>query len=127
MKGPKLPRYILLVDDNEMLRASIEEYLNEIGYLVMTAGNGLEAIEILDRMDEQIGLLITDLHMPILDGISLIRHVRQFDTELPIVVISGYAENTEMGQIADLQVTRFDKPLDFNVLEQKLKHLWPKR
>lgn len=126
MRDSRHPEYILLVDDNELWRGCIEEYLSEIGHLVIAAGNGLEAIEIIDRMDEQISLMITDLRMPVLDGMSLIRHVRQFDTELPIAVITGHAGEVELEQIDDLQVTWFSKPMGFNTLERYLNNLWPR-
>lgn len=126
IKDLERPQYILLVDDNKILLESIEDCLNEIGYLVITAGNGLEAIEIIDRMDEQIGLLITDIRMPVLDGISLIRHVRLYDNQLPIIVITGFDKEEVLGQTADLDVVCIYKPLDINVLEMLIYQLWPK-
>lgn len=124
IKDSEQPRYILLVDDYETLRTSIKEWLNAIGFSVITAGNGREAIQIIDQMDGQISLLITDINMPVLDGLSLIHHVRQFDSALPIVVITGFQEEAALNQIEDMHIVRFNKPLDLSALEGHLNCLW---
>jgi two-component system chemotaxis response regulator CheY len=80
---------ILIVDDSEMARASMSFSLKSQRYDVVEAENGRDAVAKLE-VHKDIGLIITDLNMPEMDGISLIRHVRQFgrNKDIPIYVIT---------------------------------------
>ena len=68
---------ILLVDNEEDLRNAACEYLESCGYRVLTAGDGKEAVEISDRYDGAISLLISDIVMPKLNGRGVVEHVRK--------------------------------------------------
>jgi len=79
---------ILLADDNEKLRRSVADILEDAGYPVVEAATGKEALRHLDSPTE-FSLLITDLVMPDMEGIELITLLRESHPELKIVVISG--------------------------------------
>ena len=86
---------ILLVEDEAMVRAVAERALERQGYRVLTATNGEEALELLGTVDggnEKIDLLISDVVMPTMDGPTLVRHARERFPDLPILFMSGYAE-----------------------------------
>jgi two-component system cell cycle sensor histidine kinase/response regulator CckA len=86
---------ILLVEDEAMVRAVAERALERQGYRVLTATNGEEALELLGTIDsesEKIDLLISDVVMPTMDGPTLVRHARERFPDLPILFMSGYAE-----------------------------------
>ena len=68
---------ILFVDDSKSIRAAVGGLLKNLGFEVIIACNGREAFELFDG--KEIHLLITDLHMPEMNGIELIRAVRQID------------------------------------------------
>ncbi len=78
---------ILVVDDDETVRSTLKEYLDANGFQVITAGNGKEAIDLMAENHEQIGLVVSDIRMPVLDGISLIRRIREIWSCYPY---SGY-------------------------------------
>lgn len=79
---------ILIADDNEILRRSLVTVLEEVGYSVVEAASGKEALAHLNSSVE-FGLLITDLVMPDMEGLELITLLRKSHPELSIVAISG--------------------------------------
>jgi CheY-like chemotaxis protein len=89
--GPERRHTILLVDDELTFCAVMAEILESFGYTVIQAHDAQQAIEVLDRLDPD--LILTDVMMPDLDGLSLIRHLRNGNSHhnVPIVVISAKA------------------------------------
>ena len=85
---------ILLVDDNKMGLAARRVVLEELGHTVVTAVNGLDGLAAIEA--QVFDLLITDWKMPKLDGIELIRRVRESENAVPIILLSGFADNTGM-------------------------------
>jgi two-component system cell cycle sensor histidine kinase/response regulator CckA len=83
---------ILLVEDEAMVRAVAERALARQGYKVLTATNGEEGLEILEAGEEPIDLVISDVVMPTMDGPSMARAAREKRPDLPIIFMSGYAE-----------------------------------
>lgn len=82
---------ILVVEDEEALRSMIEEVLNGSGYKILTASNGTEALETLRRVSD-IHLVITDVVMPEMNGVTLSREIARYAPHAPILFISGYAD-----------------------------------
>ena len=82
---------ILIVEDEVMVRAVAERALARHGYTVLVAENGEAALEILGREDK-VDLMISDVVMPTMDGPTTVRAARKMHPELPILFISGYAE-----------------------------------
>ena len=83
---------ILLVEDEEGLRQLNARGLASRGYTVLEAGNGIEAIEVLERSDDQVDLVVSDVVMPEMDGPTLLRELRRRNPTLKIIFVSGYAE-----------------------------------
>jgi CheY-like chemotaxis protein len=79
---------ILIADDNEVLIRSLAFILEEVGYLVVSATTGLEALAHL-QSSAKFDLLITDLAMPDMEGIELITLLKKSHPDLPIVALSG--------------------------------------
>jgi two-component system cell cycle sensor histidine kinase/response regulator CckA len=82
---------ILLVEDEEGLRALNARGLISRGYTVLEAGNGVEAIEVLDKHGH-VDLVVSDVVMPEMDGPTLLKELRARDPEVKIIFVSGYAE-----------------------------------
>jgi two-component system cell cycle sensor histidine kinase/response regulator CckA len=103
---------ILLVEDEDMVRAVAERALTRQGYTVMTAENGEAALELLDRNGRP-DLLISDVVMPTMDGPTMVRHARDRYPDLPIIFMSGYAEE-QLRKSIDLDNVAF-LPKPFSV------------
>ncbi|KQM86081.1 histidine kinase [Sphingomonas sp. Leaf23] len=106
---------ILLVEDEDMVRAIAERALTRQGYTVMTAEHGEAALELLaDR--PHIDLLISDVVMPTMDGPTMVGHVRKVYPTLPILFMSGYAEEQLRRSIDLDQVSFLPKPFSVQQL-----------
>ena len=104
---------ILVVDDDKEIVESIEIYLENEGFNIYKAYNGLEALEIL--MEEEIHLILMDIMMPKLDGIKATIKIRE-EKNIPIILVSAKSEDTD--KIIGLNIGADDyitKP--FNLLE----------
>ncbi|WP_157217257.1 hybrid sensor histidine kinase/response regulator [Flavisphingomonas formosensis] len=111
---------ILLVEDEDMVRAVAERALSRQGYKVLTASNGEEALETLEAAadNEPIDLLISDVVMPTMDGPTLVRHAREKFPALPILFMSGYAEEQLRRSIAIDNVAFLPKPFSVQQLAE---------
>ena len=81
---------ILVVEDEERVRALLVHMLEALNYRVLTAANGEEALEVYDGNRDHIALVLTDMVMPVMGGRELQRRLRRRAPELPVVLTSGY-------------------------------------
>jgi two-component system, cell cycle sensor histidine kinase and response regulator CckA len=114
---------ILLVEDEEGLRALNARGLASRGYTVLEAGNGVEAIEVLEKYDGKVDLVVSDVVMPEMDGPTLLRELRSRDPGLKIIFVSGYAEDAFQKHLpADGQQFAFlAKPFTLKQLVNEVK------
>ena len=108
---------ILIVDDNSKMRETISMWLAEEGFETLQASNGLVGLEILKR--EPLDIALTDLVMPVMDGLAFVREARKCAPALSIIVITGNA--TIQSAITAIKEGAYDymeKPL----YPEKIKH-----
>ena len=103
---------VLLVEDEDMVRAVAERALARQGYTVMSAENGEAALELLASVDRP-DLLISDVVMPVMDGPTMVRRVRERYPDMPVLFMSGYAEE-QLRRSIDLDHVQF-LPKPFSV------------
>jgi CheY-like chemotaxis protein len=92
---------ILLAEDEEPLRLLLCRALSEAGHAVLAAADGAEALELLTRERGQVDLLLTDIKMPVMDGIALALSAARDYPDLPILLMTGYADQRERAQGLD--------------------------
>lgn len=92
VKGSHSGETILVVEDEDSLRAMVYDVLRGVGYHVITAASGAEALQTLGRAPK-IHLVITDVVMPEMDGVTLSRQLAQVLPEVPVLFISGYTDD----------------------------------
>src|SRR5687767_13080227 len=91
---------VLLVEDEDLVRAGIRRLLQSEGYTVMEAQNGAQALQLLqDKATDQVALVLTDLRMPVMDGRQLAAALARLRPSLPIVFMSGFT-----AQLMDLRL-----------------------
>jgi len=113
---------ILLVEDEDMVRAVAERALTRQGYTVITAEHGEAALELIAR-SEKPDLLISDVVMPLMDGPTMVRHVRARYPDLPILFMSGYAEE-QLRKSIDLDNVAFlAKPFSVQELAEATRRV----
>ena len=104
---------ILFVDDEASIRGVARQLLERQGYRVLTAGTGEEAIKLFVQNPAKPGLIITDLMMPGIGGVGLIRAIRLLDPAARFLVISGLGTNVGTAGLAQLRIPEpVDKPFD---------------
>ena len=108
---------VLLVEDEAMVRAVAERALARQGYQVLTADNGEAALEVLEKSGRP-DLLISDVVMPSMDGPTMVRHVRERYPDLPVLFMSGYAEEQLRKSIDLDRVTFLPKPFSVQQLAE---------
>jgi two-component system cell cycle sensor histidine kinase/response regulator CckA len=84
---------ILLVEDEEGLRGLNARGLASRGYTVLEAGNGVEALEVLESRGGEVDLVVSDVVMPEMDGPTLLKEMRRRNPDVKIIFVSGYAED----------------------------------
>jgi two-component system cell cycle sensor histidine kinase/response regulator CckA len=108
---------VLLVEDEATVRAVAERALARHGYTVLTAENGEAAIEILQR-EKRVDLMVSDVVMPTMDGPTTARAAREIQPDLPILFISGYAEEQLRQSIDRPRVAFLAKPFSVQKLAE---------
>lgn len=111
---------ILIVDDNPNMSSLLSEMLEVFDYESTRAGDGYEAIEIVDQQD--FSLVITDMRMPRMSGLDLLQKLKDKNPKLPVVIISGYALDEEGNSVLDTLADGFlNKPFKMSDIESLLK------
>ncbi|MBA3918954.1 MAG: hypothetical protein C0516_10260 [Gemmatimonas sp.] len=107
---------LLLVDDDDAVRRTTRRLLERHGWSVVEAANGEEALQHFHAQREELSILLTDVRMPVLDGVQLARRVRQIDPGFPLVFFSGYDELDADDLTALSRVPVLAKPFAANEL-----------
>jgi two-component system cell cycle sensor histidine kinase/response regulator CckA len=112
---------ILLVEDEEGLRALNARGLTSRGYSVLEASNGVEAIEVLER-EGHVDLVVSDVVMPEMDGPTLLKELRSRDAKVKVIFVSGYAEEAFAKNLPkDEQYAFLAKPFTLKQLVAEVK------
>ena len=112
---------VLLVDDDEMLLSSTAALIGRLGFSLLTAKDGVEAVEVFRQHRAEICCVLTDLTMPRLDGWGLLTALRQLDPDLPVILASGYDKGQVLADTHPDQPQAFlSKPFDLRQLREAL-------
>ena len=119
---------MLLVDDEETVRALGRRMLESLGLGVLTANDGKEALEIARREGDRIDAVVLDLTMPHMNGEETYRELRRMNPDVRVILSSGYSEHEISPRFAGKGLIGFlQKPYTLAALrEQLLKVLGPK-
>ncbi len=111
---------VLLVDDEEGIRKVLGISLRDMGYVVDTAENGLEALSLFEK--EKHAIVLTDIKMPHLDGIELLRRIKEIHPDTEVIMITGHGDIDLAIMSLKNEATDFiTKPINDEVLEIALK------
>ena len=115
---------VLVVEDQVGVRNLVKNTLEDIGYVVLTAEDGEEAIERVSEMDGRVDLLVTDVIMPRLGGPETVRRMRDEHPELKVVYVSGYSEeDLGMHDLAEPNTLFLRKPFGLEELCRAVQSL----
>jgi YesN/AraC family two-component response regulator len=111
---------ILVIDDEKPTLTMFRLMLGAHGYTVLTAENGWEGLEVFEQ--ERPPLVLTDIKMPGMDGIEVLRRIKQIDPRTEVIVITGHGDMELAIKALNLDATDFiNKPIQRHILEQALQ------
>ncbi len=133
MKGKKnLPfqgtEKIMVADDEENIRNSITEFLEDLGYTVFTFSNGRDALDAFRENPYQFDMIISDITMPFLPGDALAAYILEIRPEIPIILCSGYSDRIADDSLLQQGIYKcLDKPVSLEklsfIIREKLDDL----
>ena len=115
---------IMIVDDEEFNRSLGKEILETLGYSVILAENGAEALSLYKELQNSIDLIVLDMNMPVMDGRDTYIKIHEINEKVKIILASGYADDNKLQDLYNLGLQDFlSKPyriLDFSALIRKV-------
>jgi len=119
-KGLLMKKIILIIDDEEILTKTFTKLLERNGYEVYSAKKGQDALCMVEA--EPFDLVICDMRMPGMSGVETIREIRKLKSGIPVVFISGFADEQMERDANDLKpIAYMHKPFDITELLELLK------
>lgn len=115
-----MKKLVLLVDDEEIIRLTSGEILEELGFDVITAATGNEAIEIYRNKFSDISLVIIDMTLPDISGMELFNSLKKINSENKFLFTSGYRQDMVN---PDSEITFIQKPYTISELSERLNKL----
>jgi len=115
-----MDKKVLVIDDEQPTLNMFGLLLAAYGYEILTAANGAEGVETFGR--ERPGIVLTDVKMPVMDGIEVLRRIKDIDPEAEVIVITGHGDMDLAIRALNLDATDFiNKPVQRQALSQALK------
>ena len=115
---------ILVVDDEETIRMLVKDILEEIGYSVLSAGDGFEALELYKERDGKIGLVILDMTMPGMGGRETFEKLKELNPHVRAILSTGYSEDERARQMLAMGVKAFvQKPYRIDDLASTVRRI----
>ena len=115
---------ILFVDDDESILEMSKQLLELMGYAVSTATSGPEAMKIMGDTEKKFDLVITDMTMPIMNGIQLAQQIKLNNPDLPVILCSGYTDVVEESKASEMGINAYiTKPIGKNQLAETIRRL----
>ncbi len=117
-----MQKIILLVDDDELVRVTLKEFLTILGLQVIEAKNGKEGIE--KAIKSEFHILIADYKMPDMTGIEMIREIQKFKRNFKTLILTGYVDEITKDMIDELGIVAvLQKPVELSLLEKIITQL----
>lgn len=114
---------ILFVDDEAIIRNMGERMLRRMGFSVITASDGRQAVEIYRERPAEIALVLCDVAMPQMDGVETLRELRNLNSSVKVVLASGHAEQSVVSQVGASELAGFvQKPFTMAGLRDALRN-----
>ncbi|MCC5805229.1 MAG: response regulator [Opitutales bacterium] len=98
---------ILVVDDEQTVRQITKSTLESFGYRVITAGDGAEGVARYSEHRAEVRAIVSDMIMPVMDGLGLVRVIRRMDADIPLIVASGGVRNGQEDKLYSEGVTEY--------------------
>lgn len=122
---------VLFVEDEDLARDLLAKILSKIFKNVITSENGLEGFEKFKESQtsiDKIDLIISDINMPIMDGLEMLENIRKIDSDVPTIFLTARNETNNILRAIDLNITNYIiKPIQTDILLQKIANACEKK
>lgn len=108
---------VLIVDDDRIYLTIAEAMVKRMGYPVMVAGDGKEAISLYEKHADDIGCVLLDIQMPRMNGIAVLEHLRKIREDARVIIVSGYINLANRERLDPLHPLEYlNKPVEYQTL-----------
>jgi DNA-binding response OmpR family regulator len=115
---------VLIADDSETILLLMRTRLEMEGYEVVTAADGVEVIEVMQRTSPPPDILLLDAMMPRKSGIDALRELRAAGVKTPVLIVSAHQDEMDAGAPSEIEVSGYiTKPIDFERLFARIAEL----
>lgn len=122
---------VLFVEDEDLAREKLAKLLSKLFKEVVLASNGLEGLEKYEKSritNEKIDLIISDINMPIMNGLEMLEKIREIDPYIPLIFTTARSETENLLRAIDLNVSNYIiKPIDTSLLVRKISEVCEKK
>jgi CheY-like chemotaxis protein len=123
VKTTRGAEHLLVVDDEDMVLRVQQRLLQTLGYTVIIASSGAEALKAFESQRESIDLVVTDQAMPGMTGTELLVALRKLDATIPVVLTSGFSDEVAPKTVLDLGFAAFVSKPNLNELGQTVRRI----
>jgi PAS domain S-box-containing protein len=119
---------ILIADDEEIIRTTSVTALEKLGYSVLTASNGIEAIDIYSKNKDSVSLVLLDMMMPEMNGRDCFFILKEIQSDIPVILMSGLSEENDIREMNDTGLAGFvHKPFKWSDLSKLINDVLHKK
>ena len=123
-KNTESAKTILWVDDEEIALEVWSQMLEKLGYSVLQARYGIEALEIFKKRQKSISLVILDMRMPGMSGCEVFDRLKKMQPDLKIIIVSGFMEEYDLCEISTRNFDGYiSKPFKLKELSEKIEEV----
>ena len=117
-------RSVFIVDDHMTIQKMLSDLLGCLGYNTLTASDGEEAVELYKEKQEQIGIVLLDLVMPGMNGVSTLHKLREINPNVKVIICSAYFQPEQVPEIRENSISGFlNKPYSITTLSEKMEEV----
>ncbi len=118
-----MTKKVIVIDDEPGIRTMIQFELSAKEFDVVIASSGMEALKVLEK--EPVDLVITDMRMPVMDGLDTAFAIKKLDANVPIILMTGYVED-RVEKVLELKNVKFlQKPFSLDELMEIVETTFP--
>ncbi len=118
-----LGELVLLVDDDEELLEVQREALSSLGYQIITATNGKQAVAMFEKYQSQISLVVTDVTMPVMGGVQAVQKMRTIRPDIQVIFVTGYDAGDTLDELPKTGECMLEKPYTIDKLNKLIKDI----
>ncbi len=113
---------ILIVDDEEVVRTVLSKLIRSLGFEVLKASDGMQAVEVFGENKDKIKLVLMDMTMPRMSGVDAFTRMQEIDPEVRVIIISGHSAESTSSEMMKLGIRKvLQKPVRLSILSEAIR------